>query len=221
MSTNILYTHKQADYFEMPRDNFFHLIEGNNLRVLDIGCGSGLLGKRLLESGTARWVTGIELIPEVAEIAQTRLSEALTGDIEKLPLDQYTATFDAIVCGDVIEHVIDPYGLLDRLRSLLTPGGYIAASIPNVKFLPVVFDLLAHDQWHYRESGVLDLGHLRFFTKTTIIEMFQHAGFSVESITPRFSGRRYSYSDRASLGLLTKYLALGWFVRASVQSDGR
>jgi 2-polyprenyl-3-methyl-5-hydroxy-6-metoxy-1,4-benzoquinol methylase len=218
MSASALYNQKNPTYFDLPREDIVSIIKGTGLRVLDIGCGSGVLGQSLLKNGIAISVTGIELTPDAAKTAQTRLTEVLTGDIQELSLKKYERSFDCIICADVIEHLADPWQTLRKLSPVLTSHGFIIASIPNVKYWPVMLNLIFHDQWRYVESGVLDMTHLRFFTKTTIIEMFQNTGYSIDMIKPGFTGRRYQYMSYASLGLLTKYLTQGWLVRASVMN---
>src|SRR5262245_5862142 len=141
------YTKKDASYFSNERDELIKLIDRSALRVLDIGCGTGATGRKLLETGKASWVTGIELVPEKGAIARSVLNEIRTGDIEHMTLNWSQSEFDCILFGDIIEHLWDPKGLLQRLRPLLKEDGIAVASIPNVSHLPVLGNLILRDDW--------------------------------------------------------------------------
>ena len=84
-----------------------------------------------------------------------------------------------MVCfNDVLEHVVDPWQLLRDTHGFLTPTGQILAAIPSIQYAPVMWKLV-HGRWDYGDTGTLDRTHLRFFTRATMIEMFQGAGFQV------------------------------------------
>lgn len=101
------------------------------LRVLDAGCGTGY-GAGLLAAAGASEVVGIDIDPEVIEDASKRYGSDLirfeAGNL--LALDEI-GPFDLIVCFEVLEHLIDPAGVLGALRSLLTPRGVLICSVPN------------------------------------------------------------------------------------------
>ena len=103
-------------------------------RVLDVGCGGGLLSEALARSGAA--VTALDLAPEVVEIAKLHLLESgLTVDyrlqsVEELALEM-PGQFDAITCMEMLEHVPDPASVLRACASLLTPGGRLFVSTLN------------------------------------------------------------------------------------------
>ena len=84
--------------------------------------------------------------------------------------------FDLVTFNDVLEHVIDPAVLLTAAIERLHPSGWVLATIPNVRFLPVVLDLVRRDRWDYADWGVLDRTHLRFFTRSTMVELLESAG---------------------------------------------
>ncbi len=113
-----LYDEKDATYFSDTREPLLDLIDRTGLRVLDVGCAAGVVGKRLLETGKAKWVTGIELVPEQGEIARSVLNEIHVGNIEEMSFYWPAGQFDCFVLGDVLEHVIDPWNLLRRLRTV-------------------------------------------------------------------------------------------------------
>lgn len=208
-----LYKQKDAYYFSTPRDQLIQLINRTGLRVLDVGCAAGNTGKSLLDSGKAKWVTGIEMVAESGEQAQSVLSEVYIGNVEDIIFDWEGREFDCFIFGDVLEHVSNPWGLLRRMRPLLAEDGIVVASIPNVKHWPVISNLMLHDEWRYTESGVLDITHLRFFTRKTAVRLFSETGYSVELVRPLFNGRRYSIPNRFTFGILAGFLSVGWLMR--------
>ena len=205
---------KPSGYYLDPRSGLADLIDGERLRLLDIGCAGGEAGRFLLSTGKAAWVSGVEIEPEQAAIARSKLNEVICGDVGNLTLPWPQHHFDCIMCLDVLEHLIDPWDLLRRLKPLLKSDGYIVASIPNVKFFPVVYNLLIHNDWQYKDCGVLDSTHLRFFTKKTAVEMFTASGYRVEQVASYLSGVRYRIPSRLSFGLLDTFMAVQWQIRA-------
>jgi SAM-dependent methyltransferase len=103
----------------------------------------------------------------------------LVGDIETMELPFEAASFDAIVCGDLIEHMRDPQAMLARLRPLLRPGGRLALSTPNIANWAMRLSLL-FGRFRYTEWGILDKTHTHFFTRKTLRECLEAAGYRVE-----------------------------------------
>ena len=93
-------------------------------------------------------------------------------------------TFDAVFLNDVLEHMVDPWAALRKMRSLLKTDGRIYASIPNVLFAESLLAVLRSHDWRYTEAGILDVTHLRFFTRTSILRLFDDAEYRVERIVP-------------------------------------
>jgi GT2 family glycosyltransferase/tetratricopeptide (TPR) repeat protein/2-polyprenyl-3-methyl-5-hydroxy-6-metoxy-1,4-benzoquinol methylase len=171
---------RDPSYFGHARPEVLGLVPRTARRVLDIGCGAGRLGEALKARQGAE-VVGIELDRHAAELARGRLDDVLVGDVERLEVDFPPGSFDAIVCGDILEHLREPDRLLRRARGWLGPGGRLVASIPNVRHRSVIRSLLAGN-WTYESAGLLDRDHLRFFTRREIEKLFSRAGFSIEEL---------------------------------------
>jgi len=167
-------------YFGHARPEVLAMVPATARRVLDIGCGAGRLGEALKARQEAR-VVGIELNEAAAMAARLRLDEVWVGDIERLDLDFPPGSFDAIVCGDILEHLRDPDRLLRRARGWLGPDGQFVTSIPNVRHHSVVRSLL-EGNWTYESAGLLDRDHVRFFTRREIEKLLFRAGFAVEEM---------------------------------------
>ena len=115
---------------------------------------------------------------QAAKEAADHLDDVVCGDVETIELPWPDASFDAILCGDVLEHLADPWRTLRRLSALLVPGGLVIASIPNVQNYRMIRGLL-RGRWDYRERGLLDFGHLRFFTWRSIVHLFGQADLDI------------------------------------------
>jgi 2-polyprenyl-3-methyl-5-hydroxy-6-metoxy-1,4-benzoquinol methylase len=213
------YESKPQDYFSNPRTELIALIDRNELNILEIGCGRGDTGKVLRETGKARSLTGVELVPEHARTAASIFDKVHVGSIEQMKFDWDAGTFDCIVLGDVLEHLVDPWELLKRLRTVLAGDGIVVASVPNVKHWPVIANLIMHDDWKYAEDGVLDITHLRFFTRKNTLRMFSDNGYGVEAVRPYFNGRRYSIPNKMTFGACAGFLAERWLVRLKAPLD--
>jgi 2-polyprenyl-3-methyl-5-hydroxy-6-metoxy-1,4-benzoquinol methylase len=149
---------------------------GPDKRVLDVGCATGYLAEVLVERGCR--VTGIEADPEAARQAEKYCERVIVGDVEDPSLDKQLdeGSFDVIVFGDVLEHLKDPLRTLKRLKLFLRPEGYVVASIPNVAHGSVRLALI-QGKFQYRPLGLLDDTHLRFFTRESVEQLFDDAGF--------------------------------------------
>ncbi len=174
---------RPALYYEQVRPEVAALVPPECRRVLEVGCGAGELGRLLRTRGYH--VTGIELVPEMAERARRGLDRVETADVESDGFPFPPASFDAIVFADVLEHLVDPWRVLREAADVLADGGVVVASIPNVQNLDVLRRLL-RGRWDYRERGILDRGHLRFFTLHTIRDLFTQAGLTLEHVGHRY-----------------------------------
>ena len=144
--------------------------------VLDVGCSSGYLAAPLAAAGAR--VVGIELDTDAAESARAYCAEVLVGDVEDMELPLDAASFDAVVCGDLVEHLRDPETALARLRPLLRPGGRLVLSTPNVANWAMRLSLLA-GRWRYTDRGILDRTHAHLFTRRTLAETVERAGYRI------------------------------------------
>jgi 2-polyprenyl-3-methyl-5-hydroxy-6-metoxy-1,4-benzoquinol methylase len=140
------------------------LADGYGRRLLDVGAADGLLGRHLTERG---WkVTGIEADPAMAAVGAAHCERMVVADLNR-GVPALDGLFDAIVCGDVLEHLADPREVLRALVRALAPGGDVVVSVPNVAHLWMRLSLLV-GRFEYTERGILDRTHLRFFTRRTL-----------------------------------------------------
>jgi SAM-dependent methyltransferase len=148
-------------------------------RVLEFGCASGYMSEALRDRLGAS-VVGVELDAEAAQLAAVHAERVLVGDAEELDLEAELGgeRFDAILFADVLEHLRDPAALLRRVRQFVAEGGVLIASIPNIAHASVRLALLS-GSFRYRNEGLLDTGHLRFFTREGIQDLFESSGYLI------------------------------------------
>ncbi len=181
---------KPSEYYSGIRTEMLKYIPLQATKILEVGCGEGNFGAALKKKNVEVW--GIEYSQQEAKIAETKLDKVFAGDI-MLHLDQLPENyFDVIVCNDVLEHLIDPYTVLDKFRSKLTTAGIVVSSIPNIRFFRSLYDFVFNKNWDYTDNGIMDKTHYRFFTVNSIRKMYENTGYDVllhEGINPSKSIR--------------------------------
>lgn len=178
------YSDKTGNYFEGLRADILESLPIDpGARILEIGCGLGSTGEAALASGRAGFYCGVELDQKAAATASKRLSQVYCDNVERIDLAVLGGDYDVLIMSEVLEHLVDPWGVVAALMPLMKPGGQVFASSPNVSHHRVVRALLA-GQFNYQPFGVMDRTHLRWFTPATYCEMFEQAGFRTLSVGP-------------------------------------
>lgn len=174
-------------YYEQANPDLLYRIPVTARSVLEVGCGSGALGREFKAINPSCTYIGIELMPEPADKARTVLDHVIEGNINELKLDALpgdTAEVDCLVFGDVLEHLIEPEQVLVQLLPFLKDHGDVLICVPNVQHWSVIANLLT-GTWPQEEQGIFDRTHLRWFTKNSLVELINKLGLHVQSITPR------------------------------------
>jgi 2-polyprenyl-3-methyl-5-hydroxy-6-metoxy-1,4-benzoquinol methylase len=214
------YQVKDLTYFTNVRVDVISCVPSNsNNKILEVGCGGGDTLLRLKQLNKANEIMGIELMT-IPDSNQHLLDKLIIGDIEKLPLEDYTDYFDVIICADVLEHLVDPWKVLEDLTKYLKPGGIFIGSLPNIRnFVPLLKIIVLRNFKYDPAGGVLDKTHLRFFCKKNILQLF-----STPKIEPTFCTQAYKLrpwglkSNRMrllnilTLGLLSDTLASQYII---------
>ena len=197
---------KDPNYYQCLKAWMLPLIQNGPNVVLDMGCATGNMGKKLLEIGKAKEVIGMELFEAAALEASKHYKKVHVGDVEMMTLD-YEAYFDYVICGDILEHLKDPYTVVKRACRWLKPGGSILVCLPNVRNYRVLKALVFRGEWEYVSAGIMDRTHLRFFTKSSLRCMVEEAGFEVYHQHMVIEGSKKNFFNRATFGLVDEFLA--------------
>ena len=176
----------------MPNVYTFKDFEGSSHRILmqlirkfapkggtliDHGAAGGELGHSIRDHFDR--TVGFEYQVDCLGDLKERFDEVVICDLEKLK--GLPAQSEAIVCGDVIEHLRDAPALLGLIRRSLKSDGYLFVSVPNIANITVRLGLL-FGIFEYRDRGILDNTHLRFYTLRTIRRDVESAGFRIVAV---------------------------------------
>ncbi len=180
-----IYTEKvsqyQREYAHHPVCNMSVLdfVPKSARRILDIFCCMGGAGCEL-KSRQPCEVWGVEVSPELAKIASQHYEHIIVGDIEDNAAWQQLPKgyFDAVIGGEVLEHLIAPERVLKRLHEAVTPDATLVLSVPHFGHASVIRKLL-RGEWDYEPTGILDDRHLRFFGRKNLWQMLLDSGWLV------------------------------------------
>jgi len=170
------------------RPDLLRFVEPPCASVLDVGCGAGGLATLLRSRGAER-VVGIEPDADRATTAAAVTDRVIVSTVEEA-LDQHLGTtrFDLIVASDVLEHLVDPWTVTERLAAHLEPNGRLLLSVPNVGNQEVVKQLMRRGDWRYDDTGMFDRTHLRWFGRSTLRQLLDRAG-----LVPQRWGARLAF----------------------------
>ena len=113
----------------------------------------------------------------VSTVSEKQGNKVLIGTyrevLKQLPKDY----FDLVICNDVIEYMVDHTEFLQSIKKNLKKEAYLVGSIPNVRYINNLFELLIKKDWEYNNAGILDYTHLRFFTEKSLKRTIKENGF--------------------------------------------
>lgn len=205
---------KSPEYYSHARYDIIDIVisTGSIEKILDVGCGYGYTGESLKERG-ATTVEGLEFVQDASKEAEHRLDKIYHGSAEDSDLIGTLSNYDCIICADILEHLIDPWKTLALLKDHLQKNGRLVCSIPNIRYFKIIFNLLVLGEWTYRESGILDKTHYRFFTRKSLELMFTQSGYKVTIIKQK---TRYitSFFNFITFGLFGDFFPMKFYVIA-------
>jgi 2-polyprenyl-3-methyl-5-hydroxy-6-metoxy-1,4-benzoquinol methylase len=194
------------DYYHFVRREIQPLLPKSATRILEVGAGAG---------GTLKWLkalypkaetTAVELNADLRDELKQNVDVAVIGQIDETFAE--LKTYDLILLLDVLEHLPDSNGTLQRLSSLLENGGHVIVSVPNIAHLSVSVPLLLKRRFNYQDAGILDRTHLRFFVEDTAVKLLNDANLLVTAgLISGVEGPKAKLVDLLSFGLLRHHLA--------------
>lgn len=206
-------TELMASYHDNVREDAIALVPQEAGRILDFGGGVGATAAALKRRGNAVWAAVADQVSE----ALPEIDLVMRGDLEKASFITFIADagpFDTILCLDILEHLRDPWEVVQCLIDALRPGGTMIVSVPNVNNRGILLPLLFKGKWELTDKGLLDRTHLRWFTKHSLIAMLDQPGLEIQQVKANMIARD-RWICRFSFGFLERFLAVQYIVRAT------
>jgi 2-polyprenyl-3-methyl-5-hydroxy-6-metoxy-1,4-benzoquinol methylase len=206
-------------YFSTPRREILSHLPANVNQILDVGCGTGATTALLRTSHQIDWAGGVELRGHVATEAEKVFDKVWVGSIEQIKLEDHIApqSLNLILCLDVLEHLSDPWQVVRRISSFLKPRGRLIISVPNIRNWKFITGLMLRGDFSYRDSGLLDRTHLRFFVRETAIELATAGGLRLVSCLDAKEYKALEFRNlllACSFGKASEFIAKQWLVVA-------
>jgi 2-polyprenyl-3-methyl-5-hydroxy-6-metoxy-1,4-benzoquinol methylase len=180
-----IYKNKDKTYFSNVRFDLVQFIAakpGN--KVLEVGAGGGDTLVSIKSQALADFVVGIELNKvEGSNQDNPLIDRFIFGNIESMEIDLPQNHFDYILIGDVLEHLIDPWKVIEKVQRHLAPGGKLVVSIPNFRHYTALIQVYLKGSFAYNEFGLFDKTHLRFFCKQDMIRIFCIPQLEIKSVS--------------------------------------
>jgi len=221
VTTHGLYSGKPAGYFGAARLDLLALLPAERpLRLLELGAGHGATLQAAKSSGLASYAVGVDLVaPSATGTPDGLVDEFVVADIEDPAFELPDRQFDAVLCADVLEHLVDPWSTVERAARVLRPGGWFVASIPNFRNHRALRRIVCHGDFDYQQAGLLDRSHLRFFCRRNAIALLTGAGFSIERVSENMGGYgfRHRMLDAFMLGLAHEFFVFQFLILARKQ----
>jgi 2-polyprenyl-3-methyl-5-hydroxy-6-metoxy-1,4-benzoquinol methylase len=218
MLTNMNYDKKSTDYFSFIRLDLINLIDKNskNLKVLEIGAAYGETLYYLKQNKIASEVVGVDLFEDVKNKQNYKnLDKFIFGNIEEIELNEYENYFDLILLPDVLEHLVEPKKVLDKLKKHLTQEGKIILSMPNIRHYSALNKIFIKGDFKYEESGLFDYTHMRFYCRKNIQELLEASGYTIlkeESSIKNYKGKSITkIINSLTFGLLEEFFSVQYF----------
>lgn len=208
--------HFFGNYYSGKREDLVKFVPGSAKFILDVGCANGGFGELIRHKAPGVHLTGVEMNAVMAKHAASYYDKIFCEKVENVNFDMQ---FDHINCGDIIEHLYDPWQMLKLFYSLLKKDGTFVTSLPNAGHWTIVRDL-ANGEFQYLPLGLLCITHIRWFTENSIKKALESAGFVVdmfnrEQVPPTPKGRCFiDHMCKSGNGVRESLLTNEFIIRA-------
>jgi 2-polyprenyl-3-methyl-5-hydroxy-6-metoxy-1,4-benzoquinol methylase len=188
--------------------------EGPN-NILDVGGGVGANAEYLKNAGKAERFSVVDL---AAENVLPSVDSAFKGNLEDPDLinriGREAGPFDVILCLDVLEHLSDPWSVVDLLTGIMVGGGTLVASIPNARNYRLTFPLFFKGQFELQEEGIMDRTHLRWFVCSTARDLMSRNGLQIVEIRKNLDSDKKKKFNNFTFGVFEDFLTLQFFIKS-------
>lgn len=210
------YENKNKDYYQNVRLDLLSLLTFNKkYKVLEVGAGHGETLIYLKEKEIAHEVVGIDIVESKDN---SNIDRFIFQDIENVNLSEYKNYFDVIILADVLEHLVEPQRILEKIKEYLKDDGEVLISIPNIRNIKAIYKVFFKGDFSYEERGIFDYTHLRFFCKRNIKQLVIDSGFRIETIVSSFNrsdGKLFlKLINRITFRIFEEFLTVQYLVKA-------
>lgn len=180
---------KQTPAHELHNEDLLSMIPVNANRVIEIGCSTGAMAREFKKKSPRTYWLGVEINESYARRASYFCDETVTLNIEDCNSEFFESQKDkdVWVFGDVLEHLKDPWKVIENVRRVIPDNGSVLACIPNAQHWSFILKMISGD-FFYEDIGLLDRTHLRWFTRKTMLDLFRSRGFRIVEGRPRVFG---------------------------------
>lgn len=210
-------TMKQTPAHDSVNYDLLNLIPENARCIVEVGCMRGQMAKVYLQNHPTAQYIGIDIDPDYAKVAANFCTKSFAENIESISDEMFSSLFpsDCWVFGDCLEHLRDPWLLLEKIRNKIDSDGCLLACMPNAQHWSVQWRFLSGN-FRYEESGLMDKTHLRWLTRITMLEMFQNTGWKTVHALSRIP-TAISMQDKVLQGIRNSAQIQGFDPEAAVQ----
>lgn len=180
-------------YYDTHRVDLNHLLPKHAKRILEVGGGTGAF-RQNFSPDAEYWL--IEPVPEMADIARSRVDHVMVGTYNDAKKHLPDAYFDLVVCNDVIEHMPDWRDFLVDVQEKMTSDAVMVGSIPNVRHFVNVYNFVVRRDWEYTQTGILETTHFVFFTEISLKRELLRANFEIQAFERM---KKFTYTRGQSL----------------------
>ncbi|TAM06627.1 MAG: class I SAM-dependent methyltransferase [Paraburkholderia sp.] len=182
-------------YHTAGRADLANMLTNTPSVILDVGCATGSNAALVKERFPGSRAFGIEMNREAAKLAGEKLDHVMVGRFEDFDLEKEgiaRGSLDAVLLADVLEHMYNPWDVMVKLREYMSPTGQLVLSIPNIRNLWIMEEL-GKGNWSYADAGLLDITHIRFFTRNEMVKFCEETGYRIVQTSNSLDGRLRSF----------------------------
>ena len=198
---------KNDAYYQHARKEIESLLPSEAYTIVDVGCGVGNTARWLKSKFPKSKVIGLEGFPENETELRSNVDQAYIVDLNGPTPD--IGKPDLMLFLDVLEHLPNPEMVLAKLTRTMPIGSKIIVSVPNIANLSVSSELFFRNKFDYRDSGILDRTHMRFFVRDSAVQLVESAGFKVYAgIRTGFWSRKRRIINALTFGMMIEKLTV-------------
>lgn len=213
------YKNKNQEYFKLSRHDIISIIpKVKNQSILEIGASGGYTLAELKRLEYCSYCAGVELFQIENSLQQSKLiDEFHFADVERDEIIFENKKYDIVIFADILEHLVNPEEALEKFLKYLKPGGAVILSIPNIRYIKILYKIFIQGNFEYTENGVLDRTHLRFYCKKNALNLLLNKNLKIERTYYSYNlqkQKKLQLLNILTLGLLKDFLTIQYIIIA-------